>query len=177
VSGLPGRDAARGRDLAAGLAGAEDAMLLDAALDAGPLALSVRGVSMRPWLRAGDAVLLVRRAPRPGDVALVRVSGRLVLHRLVRRRGGRWLVRGDARPCADGWVGPEAVLAVATGRRRRGEGPWRGMDGTGARALARVRAPLVRTLRRLRAAAVPAPSRTAPAAGITPGEACDASGR
>jgi len=111
-----------------------------------------RGVSMRPTLRPGDGVRLERRAPRRGDVALVAVGGRLVLHRLVRRRSDRWLVWGDARPAPDGWVDAEAVLAVATARRTVPDGRWHPLDGRWQRLGALLGAPLARAARRVWAA-------------------------
>lgn len=144
----------RGLDLAAELATADRRGLLIRAVAAGPLVIRVCGVSMRPWLEAGDEVRLGRRAPRRGDVALVVVRGRLVLHRLVRESAGCWLVRGDARARPDGWVEGQAVLAVALARRRgreAGKG-WQPLGGPVARAGPLVGAPLLRALRRLRAA-------------------------
>lgn len=60
----------------------------------------VRGPSMVPTLRHGDA-LLVReggRAVRPGDVVVARFAARpdrLVVKRAVRPEGGGWWVRSD----------------------------------------------------------------------------------
>jgi hypothetical protein len=106
------------RDLASELARPDGRQLLQRALDAGPVEICVLGVSMRPLLRTGDRIRLDRRTPRRGDVALVEVSKRLMLHRLVRRRRDRWLVRGDARSRSDGWIAAHQVLAIATARRR-----------------------------------------------------------
>ena len=62
-------------------------------------AVLVRGPSMAPTLRAGDA-LLVRRGGRirPGDVVVARFRSRpdlLVVKRAVREQDGGWWVRGD----------------------------------------------------------------------------------
>jgi nickel-type superoxide dismutase maturation protease len=62
-------------------------------------AVLVRGPSMAPTLRAGDA-LLVRRGARvrAGDVVVARFRSRpdlLVVKRTVRSRDGGWEVRGD----------------------------------------------------------------------------------
>jgi phage repressor protein C with HTH and peptisase S24 domain len=59
----------------------------------------VRGPSMAPTLRAGDA-LLVRRGGRirAGDVVVARFRSRpdlLVVKRAVREQDGGWEVRGD----------------------------------------------------------------------------------
>jgi len=62
-------------------------------------AVLVRGPSMVPTLRDGDA-LLVRRGGRvrPGDVVVARFRGRpdlLVVKRAVRALDGGWWVEGD----------------------------------------------------------------------------------
>jgi nickel-type superoxide dismutase maturation protease len=63
------------------------------------LAVLVRGPSMAPTLRAGDA-LLVRRGGRirAGDVVVARFRSRpdlLVVKRTVREQDNGWWVRGD----------------------------------------------------------------------------------
>jgi hypothetical protein len=139
------------RDLASELARPDGRQLLQRALDAGPVEIRVLGVSMRPLLRAGDRIRLDRRAPRRGDVALVEVSKRVMLHRLVRRRRDRWLVRGDARSRSDGWVAAHQVLAIATARRRDGDSRanprWKRLDHPPARVLGLVAARLGRIAR------------------------------
>ena len=62
-------------------------------------AVLVRGPSMAPTLRAGDA-LLVRRGSRAraGDIVVARFRSRpdlLVVKRAVRTQDGGWEVRGD----------------------------------------------------------------------------------
>ncbi len=139
------------RDLASELARPDGRQLLKRALDAGPVEIRVLGVSMRPLLRAGDRIRLDRRAPRRGDVALVEVSKRVMLHRLVRHRRDRWLVRGDARSRSDGWVAAHQVLAIATARRRdtdsRANPRWKRLDHPSSRALGLVAARLGRIAR------------------------------
>jgi hypothetical protein len=148
-----------GKDRAAALAAPGARALVARALAAGPLEIEALGVSMRPWLRPGDRVRLEARAPRHGDVALALVGDRLVLHRLRRRATGRWLLQGDARRAADGWVPAADVLAVAVARSRRGRPgrapgartEWRRLDSSWQRWLALGVAPLLgfaRTVRR-----------------------------
>jgi nickel-type superoxide dismutase maturation protease len=60
----------------------------------------VRGPSMAPTLRNGDALLVRRgaRGVRPGDVVVARFRSRpdlLVVKRAVRAQDGGWWVRGD----------------------------------------------------------------------------------
>lgn len=63
-------------------------------------AVLVRGPSMAPTLKNGDALLVRRggRAVRPGDVVVARFRSRpdlLVVKRAVRAQDGGWWVRGD----------------------------------------------------------------------------------
>src|SRR5262249_56877074 len=68
---------------------------------------------------------------RTGDVLACAIDGRLVIHRVVRRRGGRMELRGDVAAASDPPVPIEAVLGAVTrverGRRRvrLGLGPER----------------------------------------------------
>ena len=60
----------------------------------------VRGPSMAPTLRDGDALLVLRggRPVRPGDVVVATFRARpdlLVVKRAVERRDGGWWLRGD----------------------------------------------------------------------------------
>ena len=64
------------------------------------LPVLVKGPSMAPTLRDGDAVLVRYggRALRPGDVVLARFRARpdlLLVKRLVRREGSGWWLEGD----------------------------------------------------------------------------------
>lgn len=66
----------------------------------------VRGPSMAPTLRDGDAVLALRggRPPRAGDVVIARFRSRpdlLVVKRLARRVGDAWWLQGDNDLVAD----------------------------------------------------------------------------
>jgi phage repressor protein C with HTH and peptisase S24 domain len=66
----------------------------------------VKGPSMAPTLRHGDALLAWRggRAPRPGDIVLARFRSRpdlLVVKRVVRASGSGWWLAGDNELVAD----------------------------------------------------------------------------
>ena len=68
-------------------------------------AVLVRGPSMSPTLRSGDA-LVVRRGGRvrPGDVVVARFRARpdlLVVKRAVREQDGGWWIEGDNEFVAD----------------------------------------------------------------------------
>ncbi len=86
------------------------------ALSAGrELWLEASGESMYPTLPSGSRVLLVprTRAPRAGDIVLVRRGDFLVLHR-VRNADGHWVVtRGDACPTADPAVSAKDAIGLA----------------------------------------------------------------
>lgn len=66
---------------------------------------AVEGESMTPTYVPGERLLInrlayVARAPRPGDVVVLRdptQAGRLLLKRVVRAVEGGWLVQGDNR--------------------------------------------------------------------------------
>jgi phage repressor protein C with HTH and peptisase S24 domain len=70
------------------------------------IAVLVRGPSMWPTLRHGDAVLVRRggRPVRPGDIVLARFHARpdlLVVKRAVRSEAGGWWLEGDSPVVAD----------------------------------------------------------------------------
>ena len=79
------------------------------------LRMTVRGFSMTPFIRDGDVLLIDPLRDQPlcmGEVvaAVLPPGERLVVHRLVSRSSGGWLIRGDNCPEADGMVEPQAVL-------------------------------------------------------------------
>jgi hypothetical protein len=125
--------------------------LLRTALAAGPLELVAQGLSMRPALRPGDRVRLEARVPRRGEIVLAVAGRRLVLHRVLRRRGEVWLLRGDARRCPDGWIPGSDILGVATARAATaGRAPgWKRLDGGMARAYGLFILPFVARARRV----------------------------
>jgi hypothetical protein len=97
---------------------------LTRSLASGPIEICARGDAMAPLVQPGDRVRLARRAPRSGEVGLISVGGRLVLHRLVRRRGDTWLIHADRPGTPDAWVHVRQVIAIATDRLRAGEERW-----------------------------------------------------
>ena len=111
-------------------------------LEHGTVEIRTRGLAMRPLLEPGDRVRLERRAPRAGDVVLVEIGERMVLHRLVRRRGRTWWVRGENAAVALGCVHEDQVLAVATEclREARDRPRWLPLHSTGGSPTDRLRA-------------------------------------
>lgn len=118
-----------------------DAML-DAALEllgerAGRAVFEVRGRSMRPGLRDGDAVLVLLndRRLRPGDLAVFRLGADTVVHRCVAVEGERLQFRGDGREDLDPPVAVADVLGRVVAVRRAGD--WLGVEGAAARLYGR----------------------------------------
>ena len=112
---------------------------------------------MAPFIRDGDAVTVAPRSgrrTRRGDVVALVVpdDGRLLVHRVVGRRGAAVLIKGDSVSRSDGWFGEAEVVGVVVrvdrGNKRRwlGLGPERALVGV----LSRTRLPVWRLLARLR---------------------------
>jgi hypothetical protein len=74
--------------------------------------------SMSPWIRDGDVVTMTPLesavSAGPGDVAAFKRpgSGRLTVHRLVRRAGEGWEARGDRLGATDGVVADNEILGA-----------------------------------------------------------------
>jgi Peptidase S24-like len=105
-----------------------------------------RGGSMSPWIRDGDVVTVAplesTEPAGPGDVAAFKRpgSGRLTVHRLVRRVGEGWEARGDRLGGTDGVVADDEILGIVTRVERRGREAFlpRGMAGLFLARLSRV---------------------------------------
>ncbi len=82
------------------------------------------GSSMSPFIREGDILTVDPAHPRElvrGDVVLYRsAGGRAVAHRLLGRRGGRLLIRGDADAGECERVRPEKILGIVVQVERGG---------------------------------------------------------
>jgi hypothetical protein len=94
-------------------------------LDGGtPVQIEVTGVSMIPFLRAGDQVTLRPPAagpPRLGDVvALGRPGEKLRVHRVIGRAPGTVLTRGDGAAVPDAPLPATHVVGVVTEVERSG---------------------------------------------------------
>jgi hypothetical protein len=77
---------------------------------------------MSPLLRDGDRLLLGgdRRRLRRGHLVLVKVRGRLVVHRVVDLDRGRVRTRGDSCDLLDPWVSADDVAARVIAAERDG---------------------------------------------------------
>ena len=108
--------------------------LLRAVLERGqPFRFEAPGFSMSPFIRDGDAITvapLAGASPRPGDVvAFLRPdSGKLVVHRVVGKRGDAFLIiRGDNAEEGDGLVPRANVLGRVTRVERDGKRVYLGL--------------------------------------------------
>ena len=85
-----------------------------------------KGFSMMPFIKDGDVVAvspLSGTRPGFGEVIVFthpHTKG-LVVHRVVGRRGGTYLARGDSNSETDGWVRGEDLLGRVTDVERDGE--------------------------------------------------------
>ncbi len=81
--------------------------------------IAIRGNSMRPLLRNGRDIAVLRPCRgdecRPGDVVLFRHEGRHVLHRIIRRHDAGFLLRGDGNYRLEEQCTTDDILALMTG--------------------------------------------------------------
>ena len=96
-------------------------LIRDALGAGGELWVSGSGGSMHPTIRHADPVLLapLARRVRRGQVVLVPLGPRLMLHRVVDVQGDVVLTRGDARQRNDAPVPRRDVFAHAVAVRRQ----------------------------------------------------------
>ena len=98
-----------------------------------PFRFRARGWSMAPFIRDGDAITLSPlQAALPGVgqvVAFVRgPEERLVVHRVIARRGASVVIQGDNEPdYADTRVLPENILGRVTRIERNVRAVWLGL--------------------------------------------------
>lgn len=94
----------------------------------GSFILTVTGNSMRPTLVPGrDQVCLTApEALKPGDIVFFRRStGEYILHRILRRRDGAYVVNGDSQSWTE-TVQPRQIIGVVSRIYRKGK--WYAMD-------------------------------------------------
>jgi len=85
-----------------------------------------KGYSMHPFIREGDSVVIAplsSKRPHLGDiVAMVHpISGRLFIHRIVRKEGTYVITRGDNAVCADGRIPGQFIFGSVTRIERNGK--------------------------------------------------------
>jgi hypothetical protein len=87
---------------------------------------------MIPYLRSGDIVnICPGKTCHTGDIVLWQKRGSLVLHRVVGRKNGHIITKGDSLSGLDAPVPREQILGRAVTRERRGR--LRRLDHLGAR--------------------------------------------
>lgn len=100
--------------------------LLRAVLDRGvPFRFRAPGFSMCPFVRDGDVITVSRLpggSPGPGRVvAFIHPgTGKLVVHRMVGKKGDSYLIKGDNSPEADAFVPKGDILGYVTKVERDG---------------------------------------------------------
>lgn len=90
-----------------------------------PFRFRARGTSMSPLIKDGDVVTVVPLSgagPRAGEIVafLHPSTGKAAVHRIVRAKAGRFVLRGDNAGAADGAVPADRILGVVTGVERAG---------------------------------------------------------
>jgi hypothetical protein len=115
------------------LSGSSLIELLWSILDKGvPFRLRAKGFSMSPFIRDGDVITV---APLPGtslqlgDVlaSIHPKTGKLIVHRVVRKWGNSCLINGDAVPETDGLVSRVNVLGRVSNVERDGKEVFLGL--------------------------------------------------
>ena len=89
------------------------------------LKLEVSGWSMFPFIRDGDTVVVSLASGgrvRLGTVVVFvhRPTGKLLMHRVIGRRGGMYLIKGDTIFQSDGLASGQDILGMVTKVLRRG---------------------------------------------------------
>lgn len=80
----------------------------------GTITVDAEGGSMFPLIRHGDSVIVraIDRPLRVGDIVLVVIDRRWVLHRIVKLRAGEATTQGDNQAVRDSAVRLAAVLGI-----------------------------------------------------------------
>lgn len=97
-----------------------------------PTSVTVRGISMEPFLKDEDVIEVVtttRDRVAEGQLLVFERAGELVVHRLLKTRAGEFLEKGDAQSLGRWLSWPDAlgvVSAVTRGEERvqLDEPPW-----------------------------------------------------
>ena len=90
------------------------------------LRTTARGFSMQPFIRDKDVLTISPikdRQPSLGDVVAFTqpATGRLAIHRIIRRTEDGWLIRGDNCPEPDGVVATEKIIGSVCRVERDGK--------------------------------------------------------
>jgi len=93
-----------------------------------PVRMTAWGSSMQPFIRDGDVITinpLGTKNPEPGDVVafVIPQVSKLIVHRIVKKETGSFLMRGDNNSQFDGWIENADILGVIT-TIQRGKRIW-----------------------------------------------------
>lgn len=105
---------------------ANEVLLEEAAalmLEGREVTLTPLGSSMLPFIRGGKDAVRLRKNPTVavGDIILVRLPGRYVLHRLIRKDGDRLTLMGDGNIAGTETCTTADVLGTVTAIQRSGK--------------------------------------------------------
>ena len=105
---------------------ANEVLLEEAAalmLEGREVTLTPLGSSMLPFIRGGKDAVRLRKNPTVavGDIILVRLPGRYVLHRLIRKDGDRLTLMGDGNIAGTETCTTADVLGTVTAILRNGK--------------------------------------------------------
>ena len=101
--------------------------LLRAVLDKGAsFRFRAKGFSMSPFIKDGDVLTVAPwqgTAPRLGDVVVFTHpnTGKLIIHRIIGKKIGSYLTKGDNVPEGDGLISRAAILGRVTKAERDGK--------------------------------------------------------
>ena len=91
-----------------------------------------KGFSMFPFIREGDAITIAPlkpSSPRLGDVVAFTPPGtqKLLVHRVIGKKGDSYLIRGDNAPAADGFLPRSRIIGRVILVERNGKRAYCGM--------------------------------------------------
>lgn len=95
-------------------------------LKGGSLRFTAKGYSMTPSIRHNDVIIVSSMSDRKlkrGDVVLFKndENSQITIHRIIKERGGNYLMRGDNSDESDGWITGNMIYGVVTGIERNGK--------------------------------------------------------
>lgn len=101
-------------------------LMKDVHMKGGSLRFTAKGYSMTPSIRHNDVIIvspLPERDLKCGDVVLFRKdeNSQIVVHRIIGKRSGNYLMRGDNSEQPDGWITGNMIYGVVTGIERNGK--------------------------------------------------------
>lgn len=107
--------------------------LMTSVFNAGPayrVKIRCRGYSMTPFIKDNDAVVFRsidrRRGVKFGDIVAVvdRNRSKVVVHRIIRKKNGRFQTKGDNCLDADAWCSIENIIGVVDKIQNNGWIPY-----------------------------------------------------